>query len=204
MKVALIVLILLLLMPAFRLSYCQSGLEEDPYYEQFKDKHFAQEKQSALINLLYLVFGGLIVWFAYYFIAGRSDAGGIKVFFVLIVLSMLVPIVGFSVQVSSLTAKENISRFSKNPDSTIKSRPLRYGMTQQEVRSKWGSPREITHRFDEEIWFYCRLVPKVDFRFAGTAYWFCQVRGWQEVRPVSLIFRSGSLVGSLPETILRK
>lgn len=197
-----IVLILLcLLTPALRLSHCQSGLEADPYYEQFKDKHFAQEKQSALINFLYIIISGLIIWFAYYFIAGRNDAGGIKIFYVLIFLAIVFPIIGFSVQVQSLTAKGNPTRFSRNPSATIKAYPLRYGMTQEEIRQKWGNPREISQSFGEEVWFYNRLEPRVDFRLGGQ-YWFCHVTGWREVNAITLIFRGDSLVGSDPRTLL--
>lgn len=204
MKVASIVLIILcLLTPALRLSYCQSGLEADPYYDQFKDKHFAEEKKSGLINFLYIVFPGLIIWFAYYFITGRNDAGGFKIFYILIFVAIVFPIIGFSLAVSSLTAKENPTRFSSNPASTIKTYPLRYGMSKEEVRRKWGNPREITRRLGEEVWFYCRLEPKVDFRLGGQ-YWFCHVKEWREAHPISLIFRGDSLVYSAPSTVLLK
>jgi hypothetical protein len=204
MKVIRIALILIcLLTPALRLSYCQSGLEEDPYYEQFKDKHFTEAKKSGLINFLYIVFSGLIIWFAYYFIAGRNDVGGLKIFYVLIFIAIIFPTLGFYIQVSNLTAKENLTRFSRNPTSTIKTYPLKYGMTQEEVRRKWGNPRESTQGLGGEVWFYCRLEPRVDFRLGGQ-YWFCHVKGWREVHAVSLVFRGDLLVDSNPNTLLLK
>ncbi len=193
MKIVQLLLVLLcLLMPVFRLAYCQP-LEDDPYYEQFKDKHFEEAKKSSLLNFFYVVFSGLIIWFAYYFISGRNDAGGIKVFYASIFLAIVMPLFFFSLQVWSLKAKENPTPFSRNPSAILKNYPLKYGMTKEEIRRKWGDPREITGRYDEEIWFYSRLEPRIDFRFGGQ-YIFYHVKGWRQINQVSLIFRTGLLV----------
>lgn len=205
MKISLFILLFLLIL-ANSVSFCYSqesgGI--DHYYDQFSDQHFAEEKKSAFVNVLWILIPGILIWFAYYLSAGKDYTSAIKIFFSLCFLATIVPIVGFNIQKSNLITKENQTRYSKNPVHVMRMFPLAYGMAEDEVIRKWGSPRSLSSGFagGEEL-LYSRIELNVKFRFMGS-YSLVSMNGSRELYLVKLIFRDGILVDSEPSLALIK
>ena len=197
--IRLVLLILLILTTHFSFCYCQVFNKEDHYYDQFPEQRPAGEQDNPFTNVIWILIPALIICFAYYLTAGRDDALALQIFYALILLALMTPLLRLTMERTSLISKENQTRYSINPIYAMKAYPITYGMTRVEVEEKWGSPRLISSQLaGQEEWLYSREEPSVKFRIGGK-YWFAYIDEWFEFYRVILIFRDGILLNSEPD-----
>lgn len=179
-------------------SYAQTDMANTHYYEQFNDTYWQQESRAALNEALWLIIPGLVIWLAYYLTAGRFNISSVIIFFAIIIIAMIIPIVRIDYIKARLISRENISVYAKNPIRTMKKHPLFYGISQAQVLEMWGEPKVVDkNMLGEEWWFYSRREPvsKGSIWFGGSyVFSYGSFSEWKDLYEISLLFRDGKLV----------